>query len=165
MKQRLRSWNLMGWVTVLLIVLSGCYPNGPEFIQDYNIVVTDYDPDFDFGSRKTYYMPDTINFETNITGEDIEERLREIEALILDVVEDNMADKNYDRIDTTSIADPDLVLTRPLQLKILVSVGSRVPDGAGGVVIILPDGAGVPDGAGAILVGILLDILTAREPL
>jgi len=99
----------MGLGTALIIILSGCYPQGPEYVSDYSLVVTDYDPDFDFGSRKTYYMPDTISFETNVTG-DIEEKLREFETLILETIERNMSDRNYTRIDTTQ-AEPDLIIT------------------------------------------------------
>ena len=101
----------MGLGAALVIILSGCYPQGPEYISDYSLVVTDYDDAFDFGSRKTYYMPDTIDFETNIDDDDIEDKLREFEELILNEVESNMSDRNYTRIDTTSLEDPDLVIT------------------------------------------------------
>jgi hypothetical protein len=107
---KLKYLSLTGFVVALIIVLSGCYPKGPEYIQDYGIVVTDYDPDFDFGSKKTYYMPDTIAFETNMEGEDIEDKLREFEELILNLVENNMSDRNYQRIDTTAAQPPDLVI-------------------------------------------------------
>ena len=105
-----KQLNWIGLVAALIIILSGCYPGGPEYVSDYSLVVTDYDPDFDFGSRKTYYMPDTINFETNIE-DDIEDRVREFEKIILDEVEMNMSHRNYERIDTTSAEDPDLVIT------------------------------------------------------
>jgi len=111
MNVKMKYFNFLGLAASLIIILSGCYPKGPEFIQDFGIVVTDYDPDFDFGSRKTYYMPDTIHLETNMDIEDVEDRLRELEALILDLVEENMEARNYDRIDTTSAEAPDLVVT------------------------------------------------------
>jgi hypothetical protein len=41
-------------------LLYGCYPKGPEYTSDYDLVVSDYDPDYDFGSQKTYFMPDTV---------------------------------------------------------------------------------------------------------
>ena len=110
MNIRSKYLSLLGWALVLIFLISGCYPKGPEFISDYNLVVTDYDTDFSFGSKKTYFMPDTINFETNI--DDIsDERVRQFEELILEGVESNMADRDYTRIDTTSTSPPDMVIT------------------------------------------------------
>lgn len=105
-----KYFNLSGLVVALIIMLAGCYPKGPEYIQDYGIVVTDYDPDFDFGSKKTYYMPDTISFETNMGDDDIEDIIRQYEELILGLIEDNMSDRNYQRIDTSAAELPDLVI-------------------------------------------------------
>jgi hypothetical protein len=105
-----KYFNLSGFIVALIIILAGCYPKGPEFIQDYGIVVTDYDPDFDFGSKKTYYMPDTIGFETNIGDDNIEEVIRQYEELILGLIEDNMSARNYQRIDTSAAEQPDLVI-------------------------------------------------------
>jgi len=111
MNIKTKYFNLSGLVVVLIIMMAGCYPKGPEYIQDYGIVVTDYDPDFDFGSRKTYYMPDTIHFETNMQDDDIEEIIRQYEELILGLVEDNMSDRSYERIDTSAAELPDMVIS------------------------------------------------------
>lgn len=100
----------LGVAGAFMIVLAGCYPKGPEFISEYNIVVTDYEEGYDFGSQNTYYMPDTMNFETNIS--DIkEEDIRKWENLILGEIASNMADRGYSRVDTTAAEPPDLVLT------------------------------------------------------
>lgn len=109
MKLNLKHFNLLGLAAIIAVLTAGCYPNGPEYTSDYSLVVTDYDNEFDFGSKKTYYMPDTIFFETNI--DDItEEKIREFEKLVLDLVESNMTDRNYTRIDTSAAEPPDLVI-------------------------------------------------------
>jgi len=110
MNEKSKHFNLMGLVAAMAILLSGCYPGGPEYVSDYSLVVTDYDPDFNFGSKKTYYMPDTVDFQTN--DPDIsDERVREFEELMLSTVASNMTDRNYTRIDISSPEAPDLVVT------------------------------------------------------
>jgi len=96
-------------IIVMAASLYGCYPGGPEYTSDYSLVVTDYEKDFDFGSKKTYFMPDTVNFETN--DKDIsDEIVRGFEELILDEVESNMSARGYVRVDSTAQESPDLFI-------------------------------------------------------
>ena len=39
------------------LVLGGCYPAGPDFTEDLDVVYSNFDPEFDFQSRSTYAMP------------------------------------------------------------------------------------------------------------
>ena len=55
-------------------------------------------------------MPDTIHLETNMNDESIKDLLDQFEELILGLVEDNMANRNYQRIDTSAVERPDLVI-------------------------------------------------------
>lgn len=52
------------WSKKLLYCLAfafvGCYPNGPEYIEEVDIVYTNYDNSFDFGTVKTFSLPDKI---------------------------------------------------------------------------------------------------------
>jgi hypothetical protein len=94
---------------ILAALIYGCYPGGPEFISDYSLVVTDYDKDFSFGDKKTYFMPDTINFATN--QEDIDEEvILGFEEIILNQIETNMSSRGYDRVDSTAAEAPDLFI-------------------------------------------------------
>ena len=104
------QYHLAGLIVGVMILMSGCYPKGPEFVSDYALVVTDYEPGTDFGSKKTYFMPDTIYIETNLEDVD-EETVREFEDLIINTIAQNMSDRNYDRVDTTATEEPDLVIT------------------------------------------------------
>jgi hypothetical protein len=47
-------------VIVMTIVLWGCYPQGPDYYSDYDIVYTNYDNTFIFAGNVTYAMPDNI---------------------------------------------------------------------------------------------------------
>ena len=105
--RRIRVLSLMALIGTLLF---GCYPKGPEYTSDYGLVVSDYDPDYDFGSQKTYYMPDTVFIESNVEDPDYE-KLYEFQELVLDLVETNMSNKNYTRIDTAGAQIPDMVLS------------------------------------------------------
>lgn len=59
--------KLRYWLAVFLLpVLSGCYPEGAEYTEDLDLVYTNYSNQFDFASRKTYSIPDSV---IKITGE------------------------------------------------------------------------------------------------
>jgi hypothetical protein len=97
------------FLLLLVVWLNGCYPGGPEYTSDYNLVVTDYDEDFNFNDKQTYFMPDTVNFETN--DKDIsDEVVRGFEELILNQIESNMSARGYERVDSTAAEAPDLFI-------------------------------------------------------
>ena len=49
----------------LSLALQGCYPNGPEYIDDADVVITYVKGNYDFKSKSTYALPDRI---VKITG-------------------------------------------------------------------------------------------------
>lgn len=53
------------YLLALVILLAGCYPDGPEYYSDLDIVYTNYDDEFNFTGKGTYSMPDKI---VKITG-------------------------------------------------------------------------------------------------
>jgi hypothetical protein len=97
-------------VGLLGLLLAGCYPQGPEFVNDLDVVLTDHESDFDFSTRQTYAMPDDI---VKITGKlaegDNPEFIPDAVAVqIIGRIESNMADLGYTRVDVDD--DPDLLL-------------------------------------------------------
>jgi len=101
--------------TILKLLLVGalmslgmiaCYPDGGlESIEDYDVVITRYNPEYNFGSVKTYAMPDTvIHVMIDTTADDI--LTRENDRLILDQVAANMERLEYQRIDVPGPNDP-----------------------------------------------------------
>ena len=97
---------------VLSTLFMSCYPDGGlNSIEDYDVVITRYNKDYDFGAVKTYAMPDTIlHVLPDSTAED--EITREFDELILSQIAENMANIGYKRITDTSQQDsiPDVVI-------------------------------------------------------
>lgn len=53
---------LMILMSAAALSLSGCYPGGPEDLEDFDIVLTNYSPEFDFKSDTvlTFSLPDKV---------------------------------------------------------------------------------------------------------
>jgi hypothetical protein len=93
------------------LLLVGCYPDGPEYTSDYNLVGSAYDPEFSFDGATTFVLPDTIVFikdendnKTYLTDDQ--------EQQIVDNVRNNLAAMGW--IDSTNAAVdtmPDVILT------------------------------------------------------
>ena len=47
-------------VILSLVLIGGCYPNGAEFIDDIDLVYTNYSNQFGFSSKQTYAIPDSV---------------------------------------------------------------------------------------------------------
>jgi hypothetical protein len=48
------------------ILLSGCYPGGADFTEDYDVVYTNHRASYDFQSQATYALPDKIVVDVEI---------------------------------------------------------------------------------------------------
>jgi hypothetical protein len=90
---------------VSVSVLNGCYPRGPEYYEDYDLVMTNYDPQYNFGAQKTYAIPDSI---VKVTSESIEnpDDVKYVSYLIadplLDRIEKNMNERGYQKVSKDS---------------------------------------------------------------
>jgi len=91
-------------------LLWGCYPNGPDYIEDMDIVVTKHNPDYEFAAKATYAMPNKI---VKITGSAVEGDTPEF---IPDVTAQKILaqiDKNMQALGWAKVAfdaNPDLLL-------------------------------------------------------
>src|SRR5688572_8329435 len=47
-------------MAVTALLLGSCYPEGPEYTEDLDVVYTTYDKAYDFQAGSTYAMPDQI---------------------------------------------------------------------------------------------------------
>lgn len=89
----------VGFFSALL--LAGCYPNGPDYAEELDVVLTYHNPDYTFGTKTTYSMPDKI---VKITGDlqegDVPTFIPDATAaLILSQIEENMTALGYQRVD------------------------------------------------------------------
>jgi hypothetical protein len=47
-------------LAALVFLLTQCYPAGPEYIDELDLVYSNYDPACDFTAKRTYALPDKI---------------------------------------------------------------------------------------------------------
>ncbi|MFN3841496.1 MAG: DUF4136 domain-containing protein [Cyclobacteriaceae bacterium] len=90
------------------LLLWGCYPAGPEYYEDLDVVVTSFDKSFDFASKGTYAMPDKIVKVSAEIGSDPEYVKEPQNTQILSRIESNMTALGYTRVEDP--ADADLTL-------------------------------------------------------
>lgn len=102
MKYLIRLWG----VSMIAIIVSGCYPEGPEYVNDLDLVVTRFDKTFDFKRVDTYAIPDDVIKITGdlVRGDEIEFVDDEYAQLIVKAVRDNMEAYGWEEVDA-SVAD------------------------------------------------------------
>ena len=96
---------LIGVLSALYIW--SCYPDsGLTSTGDYDLIITQYDPNKDFSTLVTYFMPDSVE---HIVPEGEEDDIsREYDEQILARVAKNMNDLNYQPWDIASVDTPDI---------------------------------------------------------
>lgn len=95
-----KNFLKLGVGLLIIFGISGCYPEGFETYEETDIVVTDYNPDYDFSSVGTFYMPDTIHH----IGE--EEPDREWDSFVLGEIETGFENLGYTKIDVYDMNNP-----------------------------------------------------------
>ncbi len=95
---------------ILGVLLTGCYPGGPEYTEELDVALTNFKDDYDFQAQTTYAMPDRIvKITGNITEGDEPEFIPDISAnAILDMIESNMSDLGWQRVGIDE--NPDMLL-------------------------------------------------------
>jgi hypothetical protein len=99
----------------LLLILAGCYPGGAEYTSDADIVLTNYNDEFNFGAVKTYFMSDSIQHIV----EDGEEPDRTYDTYIISELEKHFEDRGYERLlpeDSTGPAPDVSVVIRAIEV-------------------------------------------------
>lgn len=104
-----------------VLITSGCYPGSSDLAtEDFDVVATLYNDQTNFGSIRTYAMPDTVMHITCDPNEDDrcdpddEDISREHDTVILQTVAQKMNGLNYTRIPVEDITPenvPDVVIT------------------------------------------------------
>jgi hypothetical protein len=93
----------------LAILLLGCYPDGPDNVDELDVVLTNF-KEYDFQAKATYAMPNRI---VKITGNIVEGEdpvfMPDVTAnSILQMIEINMTDLGWQRVEIDE--NPDLLL-------------------------------------------------------
>ncbi|MBC8490757.1 MAG: DUF4136 domain-containing protein [Bacteroidetes bacterium] len=93
----------IGILAGIAVALTSCYPGGAEYTEDLDLVVTDYNPDYNFKVIQTYYMADSIY---HIVDEGVTPD-RTYDAYIISELERNFDALGYERLDTNDIGSPE----------------------------------------------------------
>jgi len=96
---------------VLAFLIAGCYPEGPEYVEDTDIVLTNHNYDYSFTGKDTYSMPDKIvKITGNLTDGDAPVFIPDVVATqILARIESDMSKLGYTRVAIE--ANPKMLLT------------------------------------------------------
>ena len=91
-------------------LLPGCYPGGPDYIEEMDVVLTKHNDTYDFSGKGTYAMPNKI---VKITGNAVEGDepvfVPDITGQkILARIDENMRMYGWTKVDVS--ANPDLLL-------------------------------------------------------
>jgi hypothetical protein len=99
--------TIVFYLGIIAIILGSCYPQGPEYYEDLDVVYTNYDEEYDFASKGTYAIPDKIVKVTGnlADGEDPEFVNEPYNGQILQQIENNMSDLGWTKTDDPANAD------------------------------------------------------------
>lgn len=95
---------------VLTLVLVQCYPEGPEYVDQYDLVYTNYDSEYNFAAKKTYAIPDKImKIDDELVDGGDPNFVKDTYAVpMLNQINKNMTDNGWTKVATD--ANPDVVL-------------------------------------------------------
>ncbi|WP_281614197.1 DUF4136 domain-containing protein [Flammeovirga sp. SubArs3] len=101
---RLKSISMLAILTALLI---GCNPQGPEYVSDYDVVITNYDKEKvdEFAEAKTFGMP----WKVVHVGDTTEYEPTEFDIKVLETTRQQLEDRGYTFIPETSNDKPDII--------------------------------------------------------
>lgn len=95
----------------ILIITTGCYPDQPERVEEYDVAYTNYSTEFDFGPARTYSLPDRvvlIDDENFDDGEEPEYLDDLFSSTILDGIRGNMNSIGWTEV--SEDASPEIVI-------------------------------------------------------
>jgi len=102
-----RSILLIGLISLALAAMPGCYPGGPESLEELGLVVSFYGDDLDFSGLRTYGMSDEVtDLDSGAGGSDPIDEI--YHATILDAIADNMNSRGFVFIEDTEVEQPDV---------------------------------------------------------
>lgn len=91
--------------------LLGCYPAGPEYVDDLDVVYTTFDEGYDFKSKGTYSIPDKIVTDVKIKNGDTTYVYMndKYAAPLLQAIESNMTTLGWSKVNIAN--NPDVLVT------------------------------------------------------
>lgn len=103
-RSKFRKRVLPFMMIVFAVALYSCYPGGPTDVTDYDLVITAFDENFNYGAIKTWAMPDSV-----VQIDSTQTISQSSQQLILDQVAMNMNALGYTRIINPDTIPPDSI--------------------------------------------------------
>jgi hypothetical protein len=102
--------SLPGSLLLAVLLFTGCYPETPDYIEEYDLIYTDRSPTFDFQAANTYALPDSVVLITgNLDDGELPEMVNaQYGDLIIQQIRDNMDSRGWTEVAAT--AEPDVVI-------------------------------------------------------
>ena len=97
-------FKIIFWFSTFLL-LCGCYPQENGYVNEYDLVATNYDKEFNFSANKTYALPDSIVLvsEQTLSGEPVFVD-HATATLILNQIRTNLNNYGWTETDSLSAA-------------------------------------------------------------
>jgi len=107
--KKLRGSILLTLIATLSVfVFSACYVDYGMTVQDYDVITTLFDPEYDFTKDSTYSLPDTI-IHILVEGDDTK-LTRDYDSFILEQVNSHMKLRGFRKITDISQELPDVAI-------------------------------------------------------
>lgn len=92
------------------LLFTGCFPEGPDYISDYDLVYTNYSPSFNFQEARTYALPDSVPLVTgNLADGELPDFVQPLYGnVIINQLRQNMNERGWEQVGVNE--DPDVVL-------------------------------------------------------
>lgn len=97
-------------LTAVAFMLTQCYPAGPEYIDELDLVYSNYDPAYTFNAKHTYAMPDSImKIDDDLANGTKVNYVKNLYAApLLSKINQNMANNGWTKVNKNE--SPDVVL-------------------------------------------------------
>lgn len=94
------------------LLLTQCYPDGPDYVEEIDLTYTNYDNKYDFKAQSTYAMSDSIIVIDEGIVDGSSSRAKFVKPVysnpIIKSINDNMKDLGWTKVDVN--ANPDVII-------------------------------------------------------
>jgi hypothetical protein len=108
-------------LTAIVFLMTQCYPEGPVYTDELDLVYSNYDPSYDFASKLTYALPDKImKIDDELIGGGSPNYVKPVYAdPMLAKIDQNMQTAGWTKVD---VDENPQVLLAPVAVEVTTTV-------------------------------------------
>jgi hypothetical protein len=108
-------------LTAIVFLMTQCYPEGPEYYEELDLVYSNYDPSYGFDSKLTYAIPDKIMLidDELVEGGEANFVKEPYASQVLDQIIANMDANGWSKVEKDE--NPDVLLA-PVGVEVTTTV-------------------------------------------